>query len=50
MLDKQDPKRSLISKTSKKDGMTPKTKSTLLDKGEVHTQTLKKRQQLGFSK
>ena len=50
MSDKQDPKRSLISKAFKEDGITLKTKSTLLDKGEVHVQTLEKQQQLRFSR
>ena len=39
-----------MSKAFKEDGITLRTKSTLLDKGEVHTQTLEKWQQLGFSK
>ena len=50
MSDEQDPKRSPMSKASEEDGMRPRTKTTLLDKGEVHAQTLEKRQQLGFSR
>ena len=44
MSDKQGPKRSLISKAFKEDGIRPRTKTTLLDKSEVYTQTLEKRQ------
>jgi hypothetical protein len=33
-----------MSKTCEEDEMRPKIKTTLLDKGEVHTQILKKRQ------
>ena len=43
MLDKQGPKRSLISKAFKKDRIRPRTKTTLLDKGKVYIQTLEKR-------
>ena len=39
-----------MSKASKEDGIKPKTKTTLLNKGKVHTQTLKKQQQLRFSR
>ena len=42
ILDEQDPKRSPISKTFKEDKIRPKTKITLLDKGEVYIQTLEK--------
>jgi hypothetical protein len=42
MLNKQDLKRSLMSKAFKKDKIRPKTKTTLLNKGEVHAQILKK--------
>ena len=48
--DKQDPKKSLISKAFKKNRIKSKTKTTLLNKSEVYIQTLKKWQQLGFSK
>jgi hypothetical protein len=33
-----------MSKAFKEDGMRPRIKTTLLDKGEVHIQTLEKRQ------
>ena len=36
MLDKQDPKKSPISKAFKEDEITPKTKLTLLNKGKVY--------------
>ena len=39
-----------MSKASEKDGIRPRTKTTLLDKGEVHIQILEKQQQLGFSR
>ena len=39
-----------MSKAFKEDKIRPKTKTTLLDKGEVHTQTLEKQQQLRFSR
>ena len=36
MLDESGPKRSLINKAFKEDGIRPRTKTTLLDKGEVY--------------
>jgi hypothetical protein len=33
-----------MSKASEEDEIRPKIKTTLLDKGEVHTQTLEKQQ------
>jgi hypothetical protein len=35
-LDKYGPKRSLINKAFKEDGIRPRTKTTLLDKGKVY--------------
>ena len=34
--DKSGPKRSLINKAFKEDGIRPRTKTTLLDKGKVY--------------
>ena len=36
MLDKQGPKRSLMGKAFKEDGIRLRTKTTLLNKGKVH--------------
>jgi len=44
MSDKQGPNRSPIGNASKEDGIRPRTKTTLLNKGKVYAQTLGKRQ------